>query len=324
MPNDGQSRSAKREFLKRIGDDVEDLADYFGIPGYRLRRGDTPARVVWDWLEDRGEIGRLPEALRVIRRDDLAWELDHAQDRGDGEPEGTGRPGTARMARPHRLDTEPISACHARAAEAHTDGAYAVAVQELDGLLAKIHTDRVTVLLYSGRLDEAETALRAARWYLQSVGAENDHPDVLAVRHAEGGLLFARGKLPLAEDAFRQVAAGRSKRLGPDHPDTLRTRYSVAAVQAARGTLKSSREDFVSVLAAQRGVLGEKHVETLDTWRGLCAVLEELGELQEAAREYEGLVVAADERLGPKHPDVIAIRRDSARVRAQVAADGRR
>lgn len=323
MPNDDQLRSAKLEFFRRIGDEIDELADYLGIPSYRLRRGDKPARVVWDWLEDRGEIGKLPEALRAIGRDDLVREFDHPQERDEGEPEGSG-PGTARMARPHRLDTEPISACHARAAEAHTEGAYALAIQELDGLMAKVHTDRVTVLLYSGKVDEAETALRAAWWYLRSVGAENDHPDVLAVRHAEGGLLFARGELPLAEDAFRQVAVRRAKRLGPEHPDTLRTRYSIATVQAERGALRSSREEFVSVLATQRGVLGEKHVETLDTWRGLCAVLEELGELQEAAREYSDLVVAAGERLGPKHPDVIAIRRDSARVYAQLASDGPR
>jgi nucleoside phosphorylase len=60
--------------VRQLTFDWLDLADLLGVPPFaraRFPRGDEP-RGLWEWLDNRGRLGELPDALAAIGRDDLA------------------------------------------------------------------------------------------------------------------------------------------------------------------------------------------------------------------------------------------------------------
>jgi nucleoside phosphorylase len=64
----------KLEFCRRLGDSWKDLCDAIEIPVHerrRFERGDE-AREIWEWMDLRGKLGELPDALLKIHRLDLA------------------------------------------------------------------------------------------------------------------------------------------------------------------------------------------------------------------------------------------------------------
>ncbi|MBU2670246.1 hypothetical protein KOI35_42770 [Actinoplanes bogorensis] len=64
----------KLEFVRRLGSDWRDLADYVDVPSYKQAQftpGDEP-RALWEWLESRQRLAELPAALVKIGRPDLA------------------------------------------------------------------------------------------------------------------------------------------------------------------------------------------------------------------------------------------------------------
>jgi nucleoside phosphorylase len=64
----------KLDVTRRLSYDWQDLADYLGVPAFatrRFRHGDEP-RDLWEWIEARGRLAELPQALDVIGRGDLA------------------------------------------------------------------------------------------------------------------------------------------------------------------------------------------------------------------------------------------------------------
>lgn len=64
-------------FCMRLGADWRFLADFLEIPLHDQRRfaiGDE-GRAIWAWLENRGSLSRLPDALQSIGRADLADEF---------------------------------------------------------------------------------------------------------------------------------------------------------------------------------------------------------------------------------------------------------
>lgn len=71
---DGFPGGAKIHVLRRLQADWRDLAEIVDVPIFEQRRfrvGDEP-RALWEWLEDRGRISELPDALEAIDRADLA------------------------------------------------------------------------------------------------------------------------------------------------------------------------------------------------------------------------------------------------------------
>lgn len=67
------SGPSKVEFCQRLGASWSALADSLDIPSYaqtRFERG-LEGRAIWAWLEERGELRRLPATLRAIGRQDL-------------------------------------------------------------------------------------------------------------------------------------------------------------------------------------------------------------------------------------------------------------
>lgn len=72
----------KLEFVRRLDDDWEDLADLLGIrPDQKARfpRGQE-ARRIWEWLEVRNRLTALPAALRMIDRGELAYLVERASE----------------------------------------------------------------------------------------------------------------------------------------------------------------------------------------------------------------------------------------------------
>lgn len=72
----GKAFSGKTKiiFCDRLGDDWKRLADHLEIPPSdqaRFDRGDE-ARGIWVWLENRKLLAEFPEALKLIKRADLA------------------------------------------------------------------------------------------------------------------------------------------------------------------------------------------------------------------------------------------------------------
>jgi hypothetical protein len=71
------SGKTKLAVCRRLGDNWQDVADYFDISAAE-RQGFSPGRQpqgVWEWLEERNRLAKLPEALTYIGRDDLVAEL---------------------------------------------------------------------------------------------------------------------------------------------------------------------------------------------------------------------------------------------------------
>jgi bDLD-like protein len=65
---------AKLEFVQRLSDSWRDLADLLEVSTYEratFRTGDE-ARCIWEWLDNRGRLAGLPDALEGIDRSDLA------------------------------------------------------------------------------------------------------------------------------------------------------------------------------------------------------------------------------------------------------------
>jgi len=64
------SGKTKITLCKRLGNDWQDLADYFEIPSQQFEQG-RECQAIWEWLETRDKLQELHEALRFIERDDL-------------------------------------------------------------------------------------------------------------------------------------------------------------------------------------------------------------------------------------------------------------
>lgn len=73
MPAPPYSGPAKLAFCRKLGDSWRELAIVLDIPAHdqaRFAQGDE-GRAIWTWLDNRDELGRLPQALADIGRDDL-------------------------------------------------------------------------------------------------------------------------------------------------------------------------------------------------------------------------------------------------------------
>lgn len=73
QPSGGFTGRNKIKLCGRLGDDWEDLADYFDIPENHLRRF-KPGREcqrIWEWLRQRKKLDGLKDALEFIDREDL-------------------------------------------------------------------------------------------------------------------------------------------------------------------------------------------------------------------------------------------------------------
>jgi hypothetical protein len=78
--NAGRTRySGQAKFLVCRGlDEWEDLADIVDIPPVDRNKfpAGRKAQAVWEWLEERGRLGKLRGALDLMERDDLVKILD--------------------------------------------------------------------------------------------------------------------------------------------------------------------------------------------------------------------------------------------------------
>lgn len=77
-PKISYSGKNKIRLCERLGDNWQDLADYFDIPDHERRRFDRgrECQAIWEWLKARGKLEGLEDALDFIGRDDLKSTLE--------------------------------------------------------------------------------------------------------------------------------------------------------------------------------------------------------------------------------------------------------
>jgi hypothetical protein len=85
MPDISPPGTVKVEFGWRCADSWHAVADILDIPQSEQQKLST-ARELWDWLERRGRLHRLPGALRACGRDDLALLFDPAPETEPADP----------------------------------------------------------------------------------------------------------------------------------------------------------------------------------------------------------------------------------------------
>ena len=64
------SGKIKIKLCKRLGNDWQDLADYFEIPCQQFEQG-RECQEIWEWLKKRDKLQELSEALKDLKRNDL-------------------------------------------------------------------------------------------------------------------------------------------------------------------------------------------------------------------------------------------------------------
>jgi tetratricopeptide (TPR) repeat protein len=180
------------------------------------------------------------------------------------------------------------------------------------------------VLYEQGRLDEAETQLRAVlEARTRALGADN--PSTLASRYYHALVLQGQGRLDEADTEHRAVLESRIRVLGAEHPDTLTSRGSLASVLLIQGRLDEAETEHRAVLEAMTRVLGIDHRSTLTIRGNLALVLRAQGRLAEAVSELNAVVETRTRVLGPDHPSTQASRKSLARIqRAQRRAEAKR
>ncbi len=71
----------KIDFCRRLGNDWQDLADYFDIPSDQRQQFEKgrECQAIWEWLANRNRLQELPEGLKFLKREDLFSIFDNAK-----------------------------------------------------------------------------------------------------------------------------------------------------------------------------------------------------------------------------------------------------
>ncbi|MFC1409409.1 tetratricopeptide repeat protein [Streptacidiphilus sp. N1-1] len=158
---------------------------------------------------------------------------------------------------------------------------------------------------------------------------------------AEIEVLVGRAERHAQQERFRsaamlweEVAADRTRVLGPDHPDTLASRYWHARCLGMAGEAAEAVELSAGVAADRARILGPDHPDTLNSRHNHAWALGVAGEVAEAVGLSAGVAADRARILGPDHPDTLNSRHnhawglgvagdfaEAARLMAGVAAD---
>lgn len=152
-----------------------------------------------------------------------------------------------------------------------------------------------------GRLDDAETQLRAALGlWRRHVG--DDHPATLSslinlavVRRDQSVERRAAGALDEAESFYREAAERGAAALGADAAHTLAAQHNLAELLQQRAKYGDAERLYRTVLDARRRSLGGEHPDTLRTVQGLAALLTQLRRFDEADELLRDAVAASDQ-----------------------------
>jgi tRNA A-37 threonylcarbamoyl transferase component Bud32/tetratricopeptide (TPR) repeat protein len=137
-------------------------------------------------------------------------------------------------------------------------------------------------------------------------------PDDPAGRHNAGLGLGRLGRWAEAAQLLREVAAERTRLLGPDHPDTLASRYEAAFALSRTGRAADALREYKQVAAARIRALGPDHPDTLAARQEMAYVLAQSGRAADAHQVYLSVLAARERTMGPDHPDTLRCRHNLA------------
>ncbi len=158
------------------------------------------------------------------------------------------------------------------------------------------------LLLKMGHLEEAEEHFTTGQVGLLDLFSY-EHPALLSVRASRAMVLYRKGDLGRAENAFLNVVKDCDRILGSSHLQTIKHRHSLALVYKAQG-------NFVKAEAALRTLnlgsldTGEMsyHPEILSARGTLASILREQGNVKHASRIYEKVLVLRKAHRGEEDP----------------------
>jgi CHAT domain-containing protein/tetratricopeptide (TPR) repeat protein len=128
------------------------------------------------------------------------------------------------------------------------------------------------------------------------------HPDIGAVMHDFGVMIYKMGDTRAAEDLTRRALASYEVLVGPEHPDTLRMMNSLAHYQHELGQEEEAEALLRKTLSVREKTIGPDHYDTAESLGDLGMFLVDRGDATAALPLLERALAVGEKALGPDHP----------------------
>ncbi|MBL8862353.1 MAG: serine/threonine protein kinase [Planctomycetes bacterium] len=156
-------------------------------------------------------------------------------------------------------------------------------------------------LFSAGRLDEAETHLRAAAEGLIALHGPDD--DRVSNARSNLGMLLRRlDRRDEAESIDREILATRRRKYGDDAPETLTSMSNLGAALLQQGKVDEAEPLLREAYERRRRILGPAAEPTLSTANNLAVLYRDARRLADAERVFDESSAAAIADLGDRHP----------------------
>ncbi|MBK8235986.1 MAG: tetratricopeptide repeat protein [Deltaproteobacteria bacterium] len=278
----GDLDGAQRELIAAqwAADRVHDLRrraraqiELVWLEGYFRQEFDRARQIADEAARSLAELDGGDPGLEVVRLRNLAW-----TDAQAGRPEQA-EAGFARA----------LAACE------HTPDC------RRDELL--LRSDRASVLVQLGRLDEAAAAFEEVRVATEAwLGPE--HPELAAVLNNIGAVARERGDFERALAQFDRVIQIVSTAWGEEHVIVARARLNRGTVLADLGREAEAAESFEQARLVFQREAGAADSDLARAWKGLAGVAYARGELEAAREGFERALELETAVLGERHPSV--------------------
>jgi tetratricopeptide (TPR) repeat protein len=201
----------------------------------------------------------------------------------------------------------------ASADEQYRRGDYDAADRALTLMMLAVRRDRTRLWKFSGRLQEALSALDDVLVTQLTLLSETD-VDVLETKVDRASILFEQGLRNEGISQATEALRDQASTLGPDHANTLDTQQLLGFMLSRSGRDFPVDLDLQEALRISLDKYGEHHHVTLSLRNSLMVTLMREGHLQEALIESEIVLSAYRRILHNAHPQVLARRNNHARV----------
>jgi tetratricopeptide (TPR) repeat protein/tRNA A-37 threonylcarbamoyl transferase component Bud32 len=171
-------------------------------------------------------------------------------------------------------------------------------LSEDDSFGARAHYLLGQILADSGKLEEAETELRAAVDQLgRAEGPESDA--AIKALLALGEILSDRGRYDEAGSVYKRALDAQRRLVSGDHPNTAAALNGLGVNARRSGNYVEAEALLREALAMEERVLGAEHLETLAVRRTLGLLLVQMGRLDEAEPILRDTLEATRRQFGP-------------------------
>ncbi|MET9469714.1 tetratricopeptide repeat protein [Streptomyces sp. NPDC006544] len=258
---------------------------------------------------------------------DWAWRTSRLE-----EARGLAREACGLASLSHEADSFAVLAADSLLAAVHVElGDFATGEQLIREIIARLdgkwsldhplsiqaHHHFATVLRERGLLEAAEEEARLVVSQCESVPGFPLYTEAV-VRHELAVIIWHRGRLDEALDAFDDVMRIQRAIMPSWHPSVLVTRFDVASINKVKGNWIKALLEFHEIALMEGDSLGEDHYATLQTRHNIAQILVEKGRLDEAEALLNRIMAVRDRSgLGSRHEDVLATRHELVHITAQ-------